>query len=460
MQIKQIAIKNIGLIADTVIPVDKSLILFYGEVLQGKSTILNAVRWCFGGKFPEDLIRHGSEQASVEITLDNGSIKRSWYRGKNGTEARPVTFIRDGKSVPKPAQEIEKFLNPFLLNQDHLRNMTEQGRTAYFRELFAVDTAELDTEATTLHEQAKDLRATIKGYGEIDLTPVQLVDVSALRSKLAAIRDESKAKESKWNSDCQTIRKAHEKDCDAIRSANSKAIERNLECKRGTERLVEIDGEIEKLKKAIEAYVAKRLEIEAWLKAHPLLQEIPLPAQPELPQQPATPDTSALEAEIQNGAAANVRHEQYKANLARAAKRDADKKRLAAIEAREDEIKAEKTAKLKGISATCGIPDLAFDEAGNFTFENVSGGMLSDSQIMRLSGLLSAKYPKGFGVDLLDRGESLGKSIFTLIDRAKREEKTILATVVGEAPAKTPPDVGVWVVDQGKVTPKEGQLNL
>jgi hypothetical protein len=77
--------------------------------------------------------------------------------------------------------------------------------------------------------------------------------------------------------------------------------------------------------------------------------------------------------------------------------------------------------------------------------------MLSGSQIMRLSEELSNLYPKDLGIGLIDRAESLGKSVFLLIDRAKEEDKTILATVVGERPAEVPEEVGVWIVEKGEV---------
>jgi hypothetical protein len=54
---------------------------------------------------------------------------------------------------------------------------------------------------------------------------------------------------------------------------------------------------------------------------------------------------------------------------------------------------------------------------------------------------------------LLDRAESLGKSIFEYIDRAKAEKKTIMATIVGERPAKVSPEIGVFVVEDGRVNP-------
>jgi hypothetical protein len=77
--------------------------------------------------------------------------------------------------------------------------------------------------------------------------------------------------------------------------------------------------------------------------------------------------------------------------------------------------------------------------------------MISDSQLMKLSQALSSLYPEGFGLSLLDRGESLGKSIFTFVERAQKEERTILATIVGDKPAKVPEHIGVFVVEDGKV---------
>ena len=54
MKLKTLTIKNVGLIADTVIQLDKPLLLFYGEIRQGKTTILNVLA--------------GLEEASAETT--------------------------------------------------------------------------------------------------------------------------------------------------------------------------------------------------------------------------------------------------------------------------------------------------------------------------------------------------------------------------------------------------------
>src|ERR1035437_7518569 len=163
----KLIIKCIGKITESTIEINKPLILFYGEIRQGKSTILNCVRWVCGGEFPQDIIQHGAKEGSIELHFDGGMIGRSFYRSKDGTKARPVVFVRAGKPVPSPVSEIKRLLNPFLLDQDFLRNKTELERKRYFAELFAVDTTELDTELFNSEQTASQLRSKISGYGEI-----------------------------------------------------------------------------------------------------------------------------------------------------------------------------------------------------------------------------------------------------------------------------------------------------
>lgn len=109
----KLIIKNVGKLAgETVIEINRPLILFYGEIRQGKTTILNAVRWVCGGAFPDDIISHGQKEASIELQIEGGLIGRSFYRtvaseGKpSETKARPATvpenvgvFVVDGGKI-------------------------------------------------------------------------------------------------------------------------------------------------------------------------------------------------------------------------------------------------------------------------------------------------------------------------------------------------------------------------
>ncbi len=425
MKILSLTVKNLGTIADAEIKLGQPLNIFYGQVRAGKTTILNAVRWCFGGATPADLIRHGATEAMVRLTFDGGSITREWYRAKDGSiTARPVVYIRDGAKIAKPADEIRKLLNPFLVNQDHLRNMSEGERKAFFAELFHLDTKALDTESLAAEIAARDLRAKVKMYGDIDLTPVEVPDVAALREEVA---DEDRA---------------HREEVAILEAQNRGIREQNQIIGDSCRELSRVDGQVAELLARLKEARGIQLRLTAFLDANKQQPEKAIPS---------APDHSAIQDEIGKAAAAEVRAEQYRANLARAKQRDADGIQLLALERRQAEIKKEKAAKLKGIADGCGIKDLAFDDAGSFIFEGTAAGMLSTSQLMRLSSALSSLYPDGFSIELLDRGESLGRSIFEYVKRAQAEELTILATVVGEKPADVPEHVGVFVVTAGKV---------
>jgi len=146
MKVTKLTVTNIGIVKDAAIEINKPEIVFYGDIKQGKSTLLNAVRWVCGGAFPDDIIRHGQIEASVQLegTETDGKpwvIRREWYRAKDGTAtARAIIYTRNGVPVKKPVDAIKAHLNPYLLDQDYLRHMTSLERNRYLTELFGVDT--------------------------------------------------------------------------------------------------------------------------------------------------------------------------------------------------------------------------------------------------------------------------------------------------------------------------------
>lgn len=445
MKVTYLKIKNIGLIADETIQFNKPLILLYGEIRQGKSTFLNCVRWVCGGAFPADIIRHGQDEAEIELGVEGGLVSRQFYRSKKTKEvvAREVTFIRDGRPVGRPVSELKRFLNPFLLDQNHLAKMGETERKAFFVELFGVDTKELDLEAFNNDKEASRLRAKLTGYGTINLTPVERVDVDALKAKLQGIRDDHKKA-------CDAARKEHDKQRQEIDARNDVAKGRANNIARCNQKKTDLESKIRDLRALLLEAETELQNVDAWLAANP---SIPLEVYPNFGF-PADPDVSELEKQIQDGAAQNVRADQYEANKRRDDERQKDQSTLTGLENRAREIKAEKTKKLAKISDEAGIPGLKFEEDGSFSYQDTTAGMLSTAQLMRLSSELSKLYPEGFGLELIDRGESLGKSIFDFVDRAKSEDLTILATIVGEAPAKVPAEIGVFVVESGAAKPK------
>jgi DNA repair exonuclease SbcCD ATPase subunit len=447
----RLQITNIGAIAALDLPINKPLLLFYGDVRQGKTTILNAIRWCWGGAFPRDIIKQGAEAGSIQMDLDDKGvavvIRREFYVGKDGvTKARDLVLTRNGVPQQRPTNHIALLLNPFLLNQNHLANMNERERGQYFVELFAIDTKKEDEQIAKAADEAQQLRSKIKGYGEIDLTKVEKIDVSQLQAQLAKVRADDTEASTKAQQEIDRLTAAHRAACDEITQENKDAGTVNAAIDAKERRAAELTEQIARAQ-------VELAEIKKHLATTPRWPMTAMPDAPDITALQAKTrqrtDTSALEAAIMNAAAQNVHAEQYLANLARAKARDDDKARVSHLEEEQRLFKIARTARLADASATCGIPNMVFTDSGSFVWEGTDAGMLSTSQIMRLSQLLSSRYPEGFGLELIDRGESLGKSVLTLWKEAQERERTILVTVVGDKPATVPEQAGAYVMKEG-----------
>ena len=191
MKVKKLVIENIGIIEKEEIVFNKPLNLFYGDIKQGKTTILNAVKLCFGGGFSSDLIRHGEEEAKVLLIFENSSISRTFYIDRNGSVAtRPLTYVKDGVPVDRPVDAIKELINPFLLDQNFLAKMNLPDRQRYFIDLLGIDTVEIDKEITADENKAKELRIEIKAHGETDLVEVEEPQkLEELEAELKVITD-------------------------------------------------------------------------------------------------------------------------------------------------------------------------------------------------------------------------------------------------------------------------------
>jgi hypothetical protein len=459
MKIKKLLLSNIGIVEREEIAINKRLIVFYGEIRAGKSTILKSVIWVCGGEFPSDILRHGTKEGFIELQFDNGHIRREFYLAKDGKtiKARSIEFIRDNRPVDRPVAEIEKLLNPFSLDQDFLVRKNEMDRNKYFIELFGVDTSDLDAELVKLESAASAARSELKGFGDVDLTEHKPVDVEALQSQRSQIINAAAAQRAELEAQLASISEAHNSRVQAFHLENAKVL--NLRTLRATHQSAINAGntEIRELQIRIGKLQDAVKQNEAWLDANPDTSDPTMPMAPDtiaLKQQILalhSPDTLSVDKVLSDASAANVRAEQYQKNLEREKQRLAKAAALATAEAAIKEKRQAKLDRLKSINETCKIEGMKFTDGGEFSFEGTSAQMLSTSQLMRLSKMLSDLYPAGLGIQLLDRGESLGKSIFSLIDRAKAEDKTILASVVGERPAVVPEQVGVFVVSEGKI---------
>lgn len=417
MKVQKLVIHNIGKVSDMEISLNKSLNLFYGEIRQGKTTILNAVKWCFGGSFPDDIIKEGEIEGFVHLYFDNGSIKREFYLGRDKKpKCRPIQYVVDGRVQSKPVEVIKTFLNPFSLDQNFFINKTDLEKKRYLVELLDIDTSEQDKAIQEVEDEAKVLRIEIKSFGEIDVTPVEPVDVSSLLEKQQEIQDEYEGKVA------------------SIKSFNQQASEINDKRDEAAESLIVIEEKIKLL-------TQQKAQLEEYLKNHPeYIEQKPIPEKP---------NTDELKQQIAEASETNSRYSAYKENLKKQKQKEDKKTELSLSELKIRKLRSEKLSLLRQKAEDSGVEGLSFNEDGVPLYNGKGLDMIATSEMMMLSRDLEKLYPEGFGIELIDRGESLGKSVFELVAKAKNEETTILVTIVGEKPSVTPEEVGVYVVEDG-----------
>jgi len=490
MKVTRLEIKNLGIIADADIEINKALLLFYGDIRVGKTTILNAVKWCFGGAYPEDIIRHGETEARVKLSFDHGSVERTWYRGAKGIMAREVTLVIDGEVKKKPVAFLKQFLNPLLLDQDHFKNKNVVDRNRFMCELFDVDTSDVDATLVTAEQAARDLRATLKAFGTVDVAPVTLPDVASaiqalndaktghaqslevIRASINELDQNERLRRTSWDEKIAERRKIYEAQLRAARDINTRSVERQTKRKELIETIDDTEAKLVRLRAEVIELDQGQAACKMQLAASVAIESVSEPEAPGysdltkqrdnttlvdaerntlLRQLSAPANVGVQEALLEEARQQEIKYDAYKASLVRVEERKRYSNALALQEKKINDLRASKIAKLKELSTSTGIPGLMFDEAGSFTYDDTAAGMLSTSQIMELSSKLEALYPEGLGISLIDRGESLGTSIFEYVDEAKKGSKSILAAIVGDKPAIESDDIGVFVVEDGRV---------
>ena len=435
MIVKSLEIKNIGMIEHEIIQLDKSLILFYGDIKQGKTTILNAVKFCYGGTVPAEFIRKGEKSGFVKITFNKGYITRKVSRDKKGvSKAKKIEFFDGAEILKKPSDAIKKLLNPFSLDQNFFINKKPAAKKEFLTDLFQIDTTSDDKKIDILFQEAKELRMKISMYGEAELIPVEKPDIDLLNESKESINVQN-----------EILKNSYKSECKKIDDTNKIADEHNETIKKGKSLIDEKKEKIDYLNHEIIELENEVTEIETWLSENEEQQIA------EHPQQPDYISTEKVDEDIRHSEADLIRYATYQDELKKIEKKTADEDSLKEKTDLQKELKKGKASRLKSISDSCGVPGLSFDELGDFVFDGTAHDMLSTSQEMTLSKHLESLYPEGIGIQLIDRGESLGESIYKYIDDARLKEKTILATIVGSKPANVPSDIGVFVVESGKI---------
>lgn len=418
MKLLKIEIKNIALHENTVININKPLTVLFGDVEQGKTTVLNVVRWALGCVVPDNVIKEGCTEGEIFLTFDTSTSRRTFYKNKEGVEvARPLEYVENGKIIKEPIKYLKSKINPFLLDNEYFMKMTLTEQMKFFVALFGVDTSDENKLIATTEDANKTLRIEIKAIGEVVPVVVEKPRLEELLKEKENISDKNK--------EISTLYSDQQEQVSIRKMQRDKAISER-------ERLL---AEVQRLQALAEGE-------ENWLCANPELPEVPTPLYF---------DITAVEAKISNAKADEVRYDQYMVEVKKLEAKQEKENALASGEAALKVAKAKKMDKLAGFSSKTGIDGLLFVDGG-YTYQGTAFDMLSTSARMDLSDKLSALFPSDFSVDLIDRAESLGKrNLINLADLAAAGNRTIIATVVSDELSIDNENVGVFKVVDGNV---------
>ena len=485
MNIKSVEIHNIKLIEDEVIEFNENLNLFFGKIKQGKTTIIDSIKLLFGGSYSYDLITHGKNEAYIKLNLlPVGYIKRSFYRHVDGkTIARPkIEYVNTaGEVESQPVRALQQLLNPFLQDQNYFSNMTGVKKKQYFLDLaknyFGLDISKIEQEQIELKADASKLRAKLSTYGEIELTKVEKPNIDQTREELKQAEIEKcKIKEnlSKKRQEISNLKELLNNSKSTLKNISFKIEDTEDQIKQSKNNykndLTRIEEEkqriinthlisVERLNDAISSLQASKTSIDTDIKS--FVGELELKQsnldidEAEFSSNPHVTAVKKLEKQITCNQVQNYLYNQYLDNIEKNNKKIDDEEALKINTARYRELEKEKLVQLSNVADKSGIKGLSFDQNGNAIYENTAIDLLSGSQNKTLSSQLQQLYKNDLGLELLDGAESLGESIYTYIDMANNNDRTILATVVGDAPAKFDTQIGVWIVKDGKAEKRD-----
>lgn len=284
MLIKLIQINDYKRLKDVEIePGTSSLIYIGGKNKQGKSSVLDAMTACLGGKGEEPVlpIREGAEKADIRITLEDEAEKLDYVVHKrflkSGTSSLKVTG-RDGK-VSSPQKVLDRIVGTRSLDPLRFSRLSEKEQKATLLQVvdIGIDLDEWAKDKKKHYDARTDANRDAKRYQvELDGNPdpgeVEEVDSTKLVEKLNAL---SRTREEKLSSrsDLQSRRDAVkameeriarlEKELASEKIAHEVAIEKGQKARAAFDALPDVTQEFEDTQEELLHIGKKQKEMEA-----------------------------------------------------------------------------------------------------------------------------------------------------------------------------------------------------
>lgn len=240
MRITAVHVQNFKRIRDIKISpdADRDIILIGGNNGQGKSSTLDALTAAFGGKKsqPVDAVRHGAEQAEIEIALDGGlTIRRIIVAGGESTLEVRDTY----GAVKAPQAVLDKIVSGRFLDPLAFLSLPAKEQRAALMKL--IEGADRIAGLNEKRQRAFDRRTEVgrdltKAKGELARLPEAKLESPIDVAALSAERDE-----------IEGITRAAERMTHTQREAQGEVIQARSRFEATQASMSRIDAEIERL---------------------------------------------------------------------------------------------------------------------------------------------------------------------------------------------------------------------
>lgn len=194
LRIIGLQVENVKCLKAISLNTNRTLIKVEGKNEAGKSAVLDAIMYAFGGGrvLPDVPIRKGETKARVVIDLDEITIERRWTLKTTNL----VVTTKDGAQLGSPQAVLEKLFSDRMFDPlEFADRMTPQQQADTLKKLAGLDFTELDEKRTELYNERtivnREALTAKANVGEVIVKPKSMTPVSV--SEMAAKQQEAVA---------------------------------------------------------------------------------------------------------------------------------------------------------------------------------------------------------------------------------------------------------------------------
>jgi hypothetical protein len=457
---------------------ENGLFVVKGQNENGKTTLWKALQWMIEGNkhLNQDIIQHGKDKLTGELTLEEYVIKRSATR--KGTN---ILEVRNTKTNANEKGEVQNFLsklvNVLTFDPRPFAKKTATEKYQFCLQLFREQLEDLskeklgygflgiDTKLVSLEEDRKLKGREVKAFGDLDKDApekVERVDISATLAKKAEIERRNTEKRNLYNSEKQ-------KDIERINNFNQtqsylkeKLVELKNDVKHYQDKVDDTQTKIENLKKQLseEESNLAALQMHLTVATNNLLSapqpEAEKPLIPEIvePEYEFTTNEDSL---IQNALAINQKAEVYENWLKKKADKDTKQVEYGNFTDQIESLRRQKKEIL--LQLNTGVPNLEIREDGIF-HNDIYCDNWSDAQGLKISCELAYANLPPIRAIFIDQGEGLDKNARKELEKFAKEKDILIGVsiVADELTEEDKHSDNVFWIEDGTVSQAKEEL--